>query len=243
MKSYRILLPIILSLTVLVAGGCASGKRKAAELTGDELTNITKTGFLDDYSNLQPGRSAWDPMFVWQNPNSFVYQYNKWILDPVEFWGRTGESEASLGDRQRLADKLYSSMVKSLSRRYEVVKEPGRDVMTVRLAIVNETADSPVLKVKSSSTPAVTEPPTGTPLLPRYITTQFLVKDSRTGDIIRKGIDRRFTAGDEDRPETWADVYATVDHYAGTVVYRFCLHNYDQDCGALKPPRVTPPSR
>ena len=242
MKSYFVFPVILVSLMVLFAGGCASGKKKPPEVKTDELTTIKKTGFFDDYSNLQPGRSPLDPLLVWQHPNKPFFQYNKWLIEPVEFWGMPGE-KARAKDQQRLVDKMYHSMVKALSQRFEVVTEPGFDVMRVRLAIVDDTADPPILKTKSSSAPVVAEPPSGTPQLARYVTTQILFKDSQGDEIIRKVIDRRFTADDKGRPERWADVYATVDHYASTLVYRFCLLRYEQDCEVLRPPEITLPSK
>lgn len=243
MKSQHIIFAILISLTLILAGGCATGKKKPTKLDTDELANVKKAGFFDDYSNLQPGRSPWDSMYVWQNPNAFFQQYNKVIIETAEYWGKSGVSPQSFKDDKRLTDKVHDAMVKSFSRRYEVVKEPGFDVMKIRFAIVDEDANPPVQKYKSSSTTMAGAPPTGTPQLAKYITTMYVITDSQTGDVIRKGIDRRFADEDTGVPETWADVYATVDYYAGNMAWRFCKVKLDQNCETLKPAQITLPSK
>ncbi len=81
---------------------------------------------------------------MWQDPSAFLAQYNKVIIEPVELWGKSGVSPQIIAYEKRTADKLYESLIKSFARRYEVVKQPGFDVMKIRIAIVDEQADPPV---------------------------------------------------------------------------------------------------
>ena len=144
MKSQHVLFAILISLTLILTSGCGSARKKPQEFQEDELANVKKVDFLDDYSKLKPGRSPWDGKYVWQDPSAFLAQYNKVIIEPVELWGKSGVSPQIIAYEKRTADKLYESLIKSFARRYEVVKQPGFDVMKIRIAIVDEQADPPV---------------------------------------------------------------------------------------------------
>ena len=241
MKSQHVLFAILISLTMILTSGCGSARKKPQEFQEDELANVKKVDFLDDYSKLKPGRSPWDGKYVWQDPNAFLQKYNKVIIEPVEFWGKSGVSPQSLKDEERTAEKLYESLVKSFRRRYEVVTQPGFDVMKIRIAIVDEQADPPVKRYKTSGKGV---PPAhgGEPQVAKYVTLLVVIRDSQTGKVIRSAIDRRFAAEEGALPESWADVDATIDYYAETVSYRFCKLKFDQGCESLKPAKVTYPT-
>jgi hypothetical protein len=241
MKSLQVLFAILISTMVILTSGCATGKKKPTELQEDELANVKKVDFIDDYSDMQPGRSPWDGMYVWQNPNAFFQQYSKVMIESVEFWGKSGVSPQGIKDEKRVADKLHDSMVKSFARRYEVVKQPGFDVLKIRLALVDEEANPPVERYKTAGA-AVGKPPSGEPRVGRYITTLVVLQDSQTGNVVRKAIDRRFAAGDAGEPETWADVDASIDYYADSISWRFCKLKFDQGCADLKPAKITYPA-
>lgn len=241
MKSQYVLFAILISLMVILTSGCGSARKKPTQFQEDELANVKKVDFLDDYSKLKPGRSPWDGKYVWQDPSAFLQQYNKVIIEPVEFWGKSGVSPQSIADEKRTADKLYDSLVKAFARRYEVVKQPGFDVLKFRIALVDEQANPPVERYKTSGTGV---PPAhgGEPQVAKYVTTLVVIRDSQTDKVIRSAIDRRFAAGEAGEPETWADVDATIVYYADTISYRFCKLKFDQGCESLKPAKVTYPA-
>ncbi len=241
MKSQHVLFAILISLTMILTSGCGSARKKAPEFQEDELANVKKVDFIDDYSKLKPGLAPWDGKYVWQDPNAFIQQYNKVIIEPVELWGKSGVSPQSIADEKRMADKLYESLVKSFARSYEVVKQPGFDVMKIGMAIVDEQANPPVQRYKTSGK-GVLPAHGGEPQVAKYVTLLVVIRDSQTGKVIRSAIDRRFAAEEGAESETWADLDATIVYYADTVSYRFCKLKFDQGCESLKPAKVTYPT-
>jgi hypothetical protein len=105
-----------------------------------EKVSKRASGFLSDYSKLQPDPKNDDLLIYWDNPDA-LKNSSKFILDPVTVY-LTPEAQNRGIDPEDLA-KLAQYFTKAItdelngSGRYEIVITPGPGVMLLKLAITN----------------------------------------------------------------------------------------------------------
>ena len=112
----------LVMLTALV--GCKSSP----------LTGIETTGFLSDYSRLEP-ISGTSQRYI--NPKCRLGSYSGFIVDRVEMLMAPGEKSApkNWDDVEKLRDYMRTVIELSIRRPYEVVTQPGIGVARIRIAI------------------------------------------------------------------------------------------------------------
>ena len=136
-----------LGVIALAIAGCA---------TTEQAPNAQMSGFLGDYSQFHRGKGG-QAEYVYRDLNVDFSKYKKITLEPVQLWTAEGDSSTlnSLPkeDQQLLVDYLYVSLSDAFKRDYEIVTEPGADVMKVKCAITEARATSPVKEILSSVTP------------------------------------------------------------------------------------------
>lgn len=98
-----------------------------------------KSGFLNDYSDLKPGKSHTEAMLRWRNQNTDWATYNKIIIEPVQIWGDAAVEEVNQQDLIALANYAHDAFVKALSEApwAELAIQPGPDTAILRFAITN----------------------------------------------------------------------------------------------------------
>lgn len=140
----KVLMVMGVAASVLVAG-CAS----VTDSVGLTTTHPAYSGFLPDYSKLQPAPGR-EGMWRYISPTANLKPYTKLYLDPVQVFVST-DAEAYKGVDPhvltRIADAFHGAFVKAVSPEYEVVSVPGPGVLRVRLAITGLQAVSPSLGV------------------------------------------------------------------------------------------------
>lgn len=57
--------------------------------TTDQARKVDTSGFLGDYSQLQPGKSG-EALLVYRNPGADFSKYDKVLVDPVAVWRGSG---------------------------------------------------------------------------------------------------------------------------------------------------------
>jgi len=92
------------------------------------------TGFLSDYSRLQPSGQALRYL-----PPGALEKYSMFIIDPVvvHFHARVKGTQASSQDLAHLKQYMYAAVRDAISDRYAIVAKPGPAVARVRIAITN----------------------------------------------------------------------------------------------------------
>lgn len=104
----------------------------------------TQTGFLGDYSQLQPAPDREGVMLYVDH--SFDFRpYTKLMFDPVQVQVTPGPDEAQVPPDvlQRISGQLQQSMQANLAPAYQIVNQPGPDVLRVRAAITDIEAAKP----------------------------------------------------------------------------------------------------
>jgi len=117
--------------TLAVLAACIALVACSTETTR-QAPAVKPSGFLGDYSRLQPGGPD-RALLVYRAPDASLAGYDKVILDPVTVWRAPGAGDAvSRADLQRLADLLYGMLLTRLKTYYVMVQTPGPKTLRIR---------------------------------------------------------------------------------------------------------------
>lgn len=115
---------VLVLAAALLIGGCAAGQAQKAK----------PSGFLGDYSRLQKGGEG-QAQLVYVAPQVTFSKYTKIIIDPVTIWRDANTADIPPGEALDLIDDLDDVLRITLDDHYKIVKEPGPDVLRLRVAI------------------------------------------------------------------------------------------------------------
>jgi len=107
-------------------------------ITGQAFAAGQNSGFLEDYSGLQPDPDRPGAM-RYIKPGVSLAKYTKIAFTPIEIWydPNTEYKGISPDNMKLIADRMRSLIVKELEPDYPVVESAGPDVLAVRMAIAN----------------------------------------------------------------------------------------------------------
>ena len=185
------------------------------------------SGFLGDYSRLQPGGPG-RALLVYRAPDANISAYDKVLLDPVTVWRPPGATDAvSRADLQRLADLLYGMLLSRLQTYYVMVQNPGPKTLRIRAALTEATPSSTSMDIMSQIGPVTgaasrtKEMATGTPAWVGAASAEIEVLDAETGKELLAAADRRVgektLTGSSD---PWGDVTDAFSLWANAVIDR-----------------------
>ncbi len=121
---------LLVGLAPVLISGCA--------------TPAAKTGFLKDYSKLEPHPDI-DGRHRYINPNMNAREYSKCIVDPVVLSLSEKGKERGI-DQEDLNVQVtffHKTIVEELEKDYRVVSSPGKGVARVRVAITDVRRPTP----------------------------------------------------------------------------------------------------
>ena len=117
------------------------GRRTSARLAGlaalaacAGTAGVEPSGFLDDYSQLKPGRGD-QAQLVYIDPGADFSPYEKVLIDPVVVWERSAGSDASGEELRSLADDLGAALRRQLQLEFELVESAEPGTLRIRTAI------------------------------------------------------------------------------------------------------------
>jgi len=96
------------------------------------------------------GEGQMDLRYV--NSNARWSQYTKVLVDPVILWS-SAESQVSAADQQTLANYFYAALKQQLSKKFQVVDQPGPGVLRVQVALTDAATATPVLRTITMAVP------------------------------------------------------------------------------------------
>ena len=117
-------------------------------LAGCQPHKAAFSGFLNDYSKLQPSPIVEDALY-YANPTRSLKDYHKFLIDPV-IVHFAPNAKGTAVDPTKLAiltDFAHDEMVKALSERYYVVTAPGPGVLRIRAALTDIEKTTPVMNI------------------------------------------------------------------------------------------------
>jgi hypothetical protein len=111
---------------VIILAGCAGGGS----------TGMHQSGFLSDYSRLSAVEGT-SGTYRYIDRNANLRPYTKVLIDPVQVILAPGvdASQVNTDTMKRVAEATRMEFVGALLSGYQVVNQPGPDVLRVRLAI------------------------------------------------------------------------------------------------------------
>jgi hypothetical protein len=115
---------IAVTAVALTLGGCAAGQTGRAK----------PSGFLGDYAQLQAGAKG-QALMVYVRPDADFAKYRKMLIDPVAIYRTAETGTIPPEEAQNLIEDLEDVLRMTLDDDYDIVTEPGPDVLRLRAAI------------------------------------------------------------------------------------------------------------
>ncbi|WP_295586149.1 DUF3313 domain-containing protein [uncultured Lamprocystis sp.] len=124
--------------------GCASLNSGVSGLMGSgtgvtatDPTRLTQSGFLSDYARLKP--TPWgEGIQCWADPRLDAKRYDKVLIAPMVVTLKPGRNQAvDPADLKILTDYFHASLATALKPQLQVVNQPGRGVVVLRIALTN----------------------------------------------------------------------------------------------------------
>jgi hypothetical protein len=185
------------------------------------------SGFLGDYSKLVPDAKNGD-LLLYEKDASALKKYNKFIFNPITIYLLPEARDRGIDpdDLERLAKYFHDAVTDELAKsgRYQIVTEPGPDVLELNVAITNvePTGGKKNAAVKGAVTAATVTTVPGIGLaVPRLsvgkVGIEGEILDSASGDrlvafVTAKG-GRRWFAG-LNTVKKWGDIEAAFRSWA-----------------------------
>ncbi|RZA36371.1 MAG: DUF3313 domain-containing protein [Lysobacteraceae bacterium] len=118
--------------------GCRSTGGESSSVAEGGAAQSARTGFLGDYSQLQPAPDA-EGLQLYMDRSGNYSQYTRLMLDPVQIIAVPGPEQQQLSPdvAARMSDNLHASLRRTLEPAYQIVTTPGPDVLRVRIAITH----------------------------------------------------------------------------------------------------------
>jgi len=101
-----------------------------------------QSGFLDSYPALQPDPKH-EGSFIYMEPGASLKGFTKVQIDPILVWYAKDSTYQGIDPNELSAvtENLRKAVVKNLEPKYPVVSSDGPNVLRLRLAVTNVTAE------------------------------------------------------------------------------------------------------
>jgi hypothetical protein len=225
---------ISLLSAVLVLGGLVSGCAATVESKPEVVKQVESgeaspavTGFFGkDAALLQPGKEGQVAM-VYINPNAQWSQYNKILLEPVQFWDSANNS-VSPSDQQMLTAYFYNQIKENLQKHFTLVDQGGPGVLELHVAMVNASGATPGLRSVSVVIPqlrilnAAQSLATGSYAFVGSAEAEMKVIDTSNGELLAGAIDKRAggMAMKSAAQWKWGDAENAMNYWAEKIANR-----------------------
>jgi hypothetical protein len=134
-------------LPAIIGAGLLLGLTACDTTRQQTKGTIEPSGFLDDYSEMQPGVKDRANRF-YLKPDVNWMRYTKIWIQPIEVWKSADPgspmNKISHEDQQRLVNLFDTALVTALSTRYVMTDRPGPDVLIIHAAITDAKPSKPV---------------------------------------------------------------------------------------------------
>ena len=101
-------------------------------------------GFLSDYSKLEL-RADTEDTFFFQDPNTDISQYKKLMVERIKVWFKEDAEYKGIdpAEIKELTDYFHKAIVDAVGDQYPIVREPGPDVLRLRIAMTDLVPNKP----------------------------------------------------------------------------------------------------
>ncbi|NKB80549.1 MAG: DUF3313 family protein [Nitrospirales bacterium] len=187
-----------------------------------QARDVHLSGFLGDYSLLQPGGDG-EALLTYRNPKADFSKYRKVYVDPIMVWRWTesDSSKVSQEDLQRLANELRSKIIWKLNQDYIMVPSLGPEMMRIQVVLTEATQSNVAMDIFSTLMPGgrlvtgTQQLATGTQAFVGRASIEGKITDSQSGEILLAAVDRRAGGRTLDGSmDSWDDVRQAFEHWA-----------------------------
>jgi len=216
---------------LLLVSGCSTtveSKPEAAKAleSGGPLPPAVTSFFGNDASKLAPGPQG-GAALAYVNPNAQWSKYTKMQLMPVEFWA-SADSKVSESDQQMLTSYFYNKLREDLAKSFTLVNQPGPDVITLRVALMDATTATPGLRSVSVIVPqarvlnGLQSLATGSYAFVGSAEGEMKATDSTTGEMLAGAVDQRAGGMGIKGAASfqWGDAENAMDYWAQKITSR-----------------------
>jgi hypothetical protein len=216
---------------VLVLSGCSTTVESTPEAakaleSGGSLPPAVTGFFGSDASKLAPGPEG-GAALAYVDQNAQWSKYTKIQLMPVEFWA-AADSKVSESDQQILTAYFYSKLKEDLGQSFTLVDQPGPDVLTLRVALMDATTAVPGLRSVSVIVPqarllnGVQSLATGSYAFVGSAEAEMKATDSTTGEMLGGAVDQRAGGMGIKGAASfqWGDAQSAMDYWAQKITSR-----------------------
>jgi hypothetical protein len=208
----------------LIAGAAACGALwlLAACATTEPAPPIGYSGFLDDYSILEPGKESDDAALSYVKPGARLGLYEKVLVDPVIVYYGVGTDlhDIPAQDLETLANHLWAALVTHLEDDYTLVERPGKGVLRVQVALTEVQTSDVAMNTISSAVPVrpvsdIKWLATGTQAFVGSAGIEARIVDAKSEELLAAVVDRRQGGKRlEGVDSEWSDVLGAFDYWA-----------------------------
>ena len=221
-------------LCFAVMVGCVAAGLWSCAVT-EQARDVKFSGFLGDYTKLQPGGSG-EPLYVYINQKANFRAYDQAVVEPATVWREKGANpgDVSPQDLKRLAVSLEAKILEALRHEgIKIVKQPGPGVMKIRSALTEAQEASVAMDLVTAAlpVPSVSKLATGTRAFAGKVSIEGEMSDSQTGEVLAAMVDRRAGARNPIAVrDSWADVEKAFQYWSDRFAYRLCLLQGKANC-------------
>lgn len=212
---------------------CALAAALACAGTRQTRGDAVKSGFLSDYSKLQPGGKD-RAQLLYMKPGLDVSSYEAVRIEPVKLYASAEDSdlsELSREDQQMLADRMHTAVVTALGKDWKITEQPGPGVLVVRGALTEAGSSKVALDVVATLIPQVRllsmigGMAADTAATVGSARAEAEVLDGASGEQLMAAVDERVgTRGIEGVTDKWSDVQMAFDDWAERLRLRLSEH-------------------
>jgi hypothetical protein len=210
--SRAIVIAIALTAAAVIVAACATTRQSRG--TGDA------SGFLGDYSDLRKG-SKDEPQLIFIRPDVDWARYEMVHIESVTLWRNEKTDDVPEEEQQILTDYLFHALHEQLTQDYEIVDEPGPNVLQLRAAITEAKGSKAVMNTITSVVPqlrlltTIVGMSAGTSVLVGKAGLEGEITDSMTGERLMAALDQRQgTKAVRGGVKTWSDVKLVSEFWA-----------------------------
>jgi hypothetical protein len=215
---------LMMGILVMVAGiaGCAQT---------EQAKTVETSGFLADYSILQPGKEG-EALLVYKNPQADFSMYQAVYVEPAIVL-MTKKSTVPQEELNRLAGDLREKVIWKLKEEFLVVPKLVPGALRIELALTEAEPSDVGMDIVSTVIPpagmvsGAKGLATGTRAFVGRASVEAKLTDGNTGTLLVAAADRRVGGRSLDGSmDSWDDVHQAFEYWADKLAQR--LHEWRQ---------------
>jgi len=203
-------------------------------LISPDLIAESYSGFLDDYSRLEPDPDRPGAMIKMED-GADLGRYNKLYIRPIEIWYHPQSNYRGISpvELKVITDSFRGILISILEPEYPVIGVSGQEVLMVRIALTNVKVKKKRQTLLSFNPGGITrrtaKNKSGQSISLNEAVLEAELIDSTTRERLGILVDQLVTTSAQKQDYSWDDVINTLQYYAQRFRNRLDSHHHRQD--------------